>query len=249
MMSNQSNSDDSDAIARVDWSRTDQVLDYLEQSCGSSRQIALLRIRLLSSTTTSTTTTTTPRPGAAAAPTDLASCLLPVLSNVVDDFEKQPRAVVAPESLTVVAHCLMRVLKLVRRLVQQDPTLAEEIGRQGAHVYLTRLMNGAPPPPPQLEPSGESAAAAEVDLEAYDDIVEEIQELAGEIAVASRPYFPMAHQPFSATELKARLPLVFTMPNGNSRDKESEPDSTSNSILVRQVTTRQSAQDDVGFGQ
>jgi hypothetical protein len=245
MMSNQSNSDNSDAIARVDWSRTDQVLDYLEQSCGSSRQIALLRIRLLSSTTT--TTTTKPRPGAAAAPTDLASCLVTVLSNVVVDFEKQPRAVVVPESLTVVAHCLVRVLKLVRRLVQQDPTLAEEIGRQGAHVYLTRLMNGAPPP--QLEPSGESAAAAEGDLEAYDDIVEEIQELAGEIAVASRPYFPMAHQPFSATELKARLPLVFTMPNGNSRDKESEPDSTSNTILVRQVTTRQSAQDDVGFGQ
>jgi hypothetical protein len=237
MLSNQCKADDNDdAIARVDWSRADQVLDYIEHSCGSSRQIALLRIRLLSLSTTATTTTSLP--------SDLASWLVPVLSNVVSDFGR-PRAVVVTESLTV-AHFLVRVLKLVLCLVQQDPTLAEEFGRQGAHVYLLKLMNGAP----QLELSREISAADDHENEAYDDVVQEIQELAGEIAVASRPYFPMAHQPFAVTDLKARLPLVFAIPDRDSRDQEStKSDSASNSILVRQVTTRQSAQDDVGFGQ
>jgi hypothetical protein len=77
----------------------------------------------------------------------------------------------------------------------------------------------------------------------------EFQDLACEIATSGA--FPLKVAPFSIDDLKCRLPMQFDIhPVDASSDGPSVNDAKLESqlVLINQVTERQSAQVDVGFG-
>ncbi len=121
---------------------------------------------------------------------------------------------------------IVKVLRLYRRICQLDPILDEEIGKEGGHLVLSRLI--------KVDISSvESCRCCSEDVnEANQDTIIEIQDLACEIASCSKG-FPVQASPFLRQELLARLPLIFDL--GNIR------------VFVNQVPNRQTAQKDVGF--
>lgn len=195
-----------------------RLLDLLIQESVSPRQIALLRIRLLLQENG----------------VGLAATLVPILTEAVAALSfamKNPTAK-QPTLPTSLIREFRRVLTLHLHLVQQDPALAEELGRQGSHAQLTRLM--------KMHTIDQSE----------DDDLEELQDISGEIAASSRPLFPVTTNPFTVADLRARLPLVFdvgasAVPRGPEEGLAAERMIT---VLIHQVTSRQSAQADVGFG-
>ena len=79
-----------------------------------------------------------------------------------------------------------------------------------------------------------------------EDAIVEIQDLAAEIAYAECGMctFPVrAISPFTQEELVNRLPLLFRIKSPNKQEIPVEV-----SLLIHQVTDRQSAQEDVGYG-
>lgn len=122
---------------------------------------------------------------------------------------------------------LITVLQLHLSIGQMDSTLAEEMAFVGSHVFLSKLLHHNPT----------------LDNEDEEDLWMEIQDLACEISMCSSN-FPMKFSPLTQDELKSRLPLSFTIsPIPSDGKKQSEQ-----TIYIHQVTKRQSAQEDVGFG-
>ena len=121
-----------------------------------------------------------------------------------------------------------RALSICKRLCSMDATLSEELGREGLHVILTKIM--------RLDPN-------QFREEDDQDTMIEIQDLAGEMAAMASP-FPSLVAPFTNQELIDRLPLIFTIqPVQNVSASAAE----TMTILINQVKERQSSQADVGY--
>lgn len=135
---------------------------------------------------------------------------------------------------------LLRVLRIYRTISELDPVLAEEIGKQGAHLFLSRII--------KLDISSIDCCSCndEDTNEANQDDIIEIQDLACEIASFSKS-FPLQASPFMREDLLSRLPLVFRIFPILQNCDESEYSKDGITVLINQVTDRQSAQKDVGF--
>lgn len=123
---------------------------------------------------------------------------------------------------------LLRVLQIHAHLSTLDSTLAEELGLQGSHAILTRLVN-----------YDWSVWPCEEDR----DAIMELQDVACQVAACTP--FPLKQSLLSVQVLRERLPLAFEI--AAIRGEEQESPKTSQLVLIHQVTKRQSAQVDVGF--
>ena len=132
---------------------------------------------------------------------------------------------------------LSRVLQVHVAVSRLDPTLAEELGRQGSHALLSRLMQY------------DGCLRQE---EEDQDVIMELQDYCCTMAALTGGVFPLKVAPFSSDDLRLRLPLSFHIHavNDNNTSDRTDPEISCNSqlVLINQVTERQSAQDDVGFG-
>jgi hypothetical protein len=207
-------------------------LTTLEEAITSPYQISLLRISLLKEDD------------------GFAAMFVPFLKNALDSWllsfeklpnleeeEKKEEEVILSEPLIselVETSILRRVLQVHVAISRLDKGLGEELGRQGSHVVLSRLMR-----------YDGFLRGREEDQ----DTVMELHDLACEIATNGA--FPLKVAPFSIDDLKCRLPIQFDIhPVGESSNGPSENDAEQElqQVLINQVTERQSAQVDVGFG-
>ena len=136
---------------------------------------------------------------------------------------------------------LRRVLQLHTKVCQLDSTLAEELGREGSHAVLAKLIRF------DLQSEMDRAGFASFDMPEEDaDAVMELQDLACEIGSMSGGSFPIKVAPFTREELRSRLPLRFSC--SSVAGSHEELDCQQHQILIHQVTARrQGAQEDVGF--
>jgi hypothetical protein len=208
-----------------------EIIKHIEIETGTPQQIACLRIRYLQDEEGE----------------GLSSIVVPLLTDAVDVFLKRLKELsscgnseTATSELDLSSHSstvlLQRLLDLHLQLSRQDPTLGEELGRAGSHVQLMRLM--------RYDSSRHSPE--------QQDAIMELQDVACQITTHASS-FPLKFLPFGVDELRRRLPLIFDMtPATATCDKTSGPlpfgNRTAERILINQVTTRQSAQKDVGFG-
>mmetsp|Transcript_9308 Transcript_9308/g.22860 ORF Transcript_9308/g.22860 Transcript_9308/m.22860 type:complete len:460 (-) Transcript_9308:29-1408(-) len=144
-------------------------------------------------------------------------------------------------SKIAVTRTLTRILKIYRKISEFDPVLCEEIGKEGAHHFLSRII--------KIDIFSIDFCQGTDDIvnEANQDTIIEIQDLAGEIA-ASANSFPLQASPYVHEELLERLPMTFKInPTARFNEYETGYDEDGITILINQVTDRQSAQKDVGF--
>lgn len=278
------------------------VLDLLEEYSFTPRQIALLRIRFLTfngdeiddsdsakhndivtkaSEWMDSGMNNDSRPDWKAA--GLSSVVVALLQNAVSTFftslTTSPRTtnderLSEASSVPVISHdatrsWLFRLLAFVYRMVSVDPILAEEIGLLGAHPMLIRLMQHDEQQASEVAPAGTAP-----NNKIYQLDMEELQDVAGNIAACSRPFFPILLLQTNTTgtlrDWQARLPLVFKFHHGDKGHTENTllglfsnaeagrlpayivdvpvTEFSHATILIHQVTARQSAQSDVGFG-
>jgi hypothetical protein len=107
--------------------------------------------------------------------------------------------------------------------------------------------------------------------ESINDAIEDLQEIAGCIAVTCQPQFPITTHPYTGEELQQRLPLTITTSihhpkyhsfqqntsSGISNDSYNNNNNNNNNnnmnntitVLIHQICNRQTAQVDVGFGE
>jgi predicted nicotinamide N-methyase len=116
---------------------------------------------------------------------------------------------------TLETKALSQALSIHVAISQKDPILAEEIGFQGSHMLLTRLIQYDASQYPEQD----------------QDAIMTLQDLACEIA-SSASSFPLKLAPIP--NLLERLPLCISF-------------SPQHKLFIQQVTSRQSAQQDVGF--
>ena len=220
-----------------DVSSQEDILDRLEETIESPRQIALYRIQYVNEKGRGLATAFVPLLKAA---TDalLNKALLQRTSPAQNDEKSRFLLLLLNDSL---AH-LRRLLQIHLHWSRQDPTLAEELGGEGSHAQLTRLLLYDHP----------SSSDSNNLSEDEQDAVMELQDLASEIASLTGGTFPLPISHYSLDELRQRLPLAFDMAPPAVFDAAVDNDlvghkKTEQIILVHQVTTRQSEQADVGF--
>ena len=160
--------------------------------------------------------------------------------------------------LDILAHCkeirkLRQILTLHLQISKCDVTLAEEMAKGcGSHRHLSRIikvdiysvLNSSTPT--QYTDMNvniyniDTKSTEKLEYEQAEDSLVEIQDLACELAHCNRSSYtyPAKLSPYTAEELHSRLPLTFDI---------CSPKGIRESFMVRQVTERQSAQDDVGF--
>ena len=206
-------------------------LASLEEAVTSSRQIALLRISLLKGNN------------------GFAAMFTPLLKNAFDswlmpleklptrrDEEKKEKEGIQTDSLIgnmTETNILRRVLQVHVSVSRLDKSLGEELGREGTHAMLSRLIR---------------YDGSSWEREEDQDIIMELQDLACQVAAGGA--FPLKVAPFAADELKCRLPLQFHIQPVHVSDAQRENciEQESRLVLINQITERQSAQEDVGFG-
>lgn len=128
-------------------------------------------------------------------------------------------------------NAMSRTLCICRNICIMDPCVREELGSEGLHIILSKIMN--------IDPY-------EFHTDEDQDIVMEVQDLACEIA-SMYPTFPMRVAPFSQQELQDRLPLIFAITPVLSEGVDTTYQHDGVTILINQVKARQSSQADVGF--
>ena len=234
-------------------------LEILKEQLDSPHKIAIARMLALGispsrSSTTSTGTGTT-NANESSIPGGLASPLVEILSQSIDEWmhsftstkeEKKESSSSTPSSYEYCyiansneTRTLHQVLSLHLQLSKADATLGQEMARGcGSHKHLTKLI--------RMDIyailSNINTCTCTCTQEQYEkeeDALVEIQDLACEIAHSDPSIgYPVKMSPYTIEELHARLPLIFDVcsPNGNRE-----------CLMVRQVTERQSAQEDVGF--
>ena len=164
---------------------------------------------------------------------------------------------------------LCQVLQLFTRLTQLDITLTEEMAKCGSHFYLSKIIHldsssivqsiyGSKESFVGNEANGELKSegllSRQFIFEQDEDVLTEIQDEACEIVYDSRLpnlTFPVKISPFTTDELIHRLPLEFQVQSPYYvQDDSHDHDvfASKMSFLIQQVTDRQSAQEDVGFG-
>jgi hypothetical protein len=121
---------------------------------------------------------------------------------------------------------LRRILQIHATLARLDPTLGEELGRQGSHIILSRLLR--------------SLQDFSVESEPEEDLIADLQDVAYEIA-ASCSSFPLKVSPYTINELQSRMPLQICLTDSSAAAASDV------CVWIRQVTSRQGAQEDVGF--
>ena len=219
----------------------------LQKELSTPRQIAFYRIKLLEEENDDVNG---PQPQAC-----LASMLVPLLKDTLTAWLAQPIIMSALLSEMAETTNLRLVLQLHLHVTKMNPSLGEELGRQGSHAPLVKLMNL------DLAPYSGTNIDGDGDIdEANQDTVIELQDLACEIAALASS-FPVKVAPFCAHGLRQRLPLVFSIgavpvesvpdsktSNGRGGYEKSSMVAETETVLIHQVTTRQSAQEDVGFG-
>jgi len=205
-------------------------LSSWEAQTTTSRGIVLLRIDSLKNDA----------PGFAAA-------LVPMLQHGVTDLLRLRAS--KPRQMTLdqapVTLFLKTILWIHLNCTTIDPTLGKEIARHGSHVQLVKLIRQDP--------------SVLVLDEAEQDSIMELQEVSCRIAALG--VFPEPWNPFTIEDLRHRLPLVFHAKPILSdfigvKAGESVHVSVTNesrelapqTVLIHQITDRQSAQEDVGFG-
>lgn len=209
-------------------------LESFEAACTSQRQLALLRMHLLEHD----------RVG-------FAALFVPLLKNAVDSWlmalntcsntaiyhdgcEEKKQEDVYGEHEPLISKLeetdmLSRVLQVHVAVSRLDPTLAQEVGCQGSHAILSRLIR---------------YDGFVWQTEENQDSIMELQDACCEIAALTGGSFPLKVSPCSIDELKARLPLCFDIHAVENTDSEPQ---NCRQVLIHQVTERQSAQEDVGF--
>lgn len=221
----------------------------IEGNLKSQRSLALYRIRLLEEEECDGHSD-----GATSRAIGFPSLFLPLLSQSIEKFitiistnriccdgGEQNTTLLSQVTETI---DLVRLLTIYRRISELDPVLDEEIGKQGAHLRLSRII--------KLDIYSIDCCQCNDDNntnEANQDTIIEIQDLACEIASFSKT-FPLPASPFMDEDLRARLPLVFNIcPVARYKTKceSSGYNEDGITILINQVTDRQSAQKDVGF--
>lgn len=190
-------------------------LTTLQQDTSSPRAIALTRQRWLQP------------------PSDgLPRRVCDMLRGCLEAF--YARAHGSDQSLAQHAQNLHACLQIHLQCSRLDPVLGVELGAQGTHALLRRLIT-------------HDVALAHDD----GDVIMELQDVACEIA-ALYSNFPMKASPFTTQTLMERLPLTFCMRAVDKNDKGHAQDEAKHDkeelVLIHQVTQRQTAQADVGFG-
>mmetsp|Transcript_19385 Transcript_19385/g.56706 ORF Transcript_19385/g.56706 Transcript_19385/m.56706 type:complete len:465 (-) Transcript_19385:281-1675(-) len=131
---------------------------------------------------------------------------------------------------------LHRALSLHLAVGRYDSTLAEEMGKEGSHSLLSRLA--------RFDLNAINHNWSEED----EDAIVELQDLACEIGSLSSGAFPMKYSPYTKEEMLKRLPLHFMMkPVATAGCANELEECKEQSVLINQVSIRQSAQEDVGF--
>ena len=135
---------------------------------------------------------------------------------------------------------LFRIIALLAKISQLDDTLGEEISRAGSQAILKRLV----------ERIKEYIAIYESETDEPSEEV--LDKLMDYLDLACELYSPIARgMPFTNEEIESRLPLVYNLgPTEEEQDEEKKDDQRqhkSTTILISQVTARQSSQGDVGY--
>mmetsp|Transcript_5410 Transcript_5410/g.7819 ORF Transcript_5410/g.7819 Transcript_5410/m.7819 type:complete len:453 (+) Transcript_5410:25-1383(+) len=127
---------------------------------------------------------------------------------------------------------LRRLLKIHSTIATEDSILSEELGMQGSHIVLTKLIR--------------------LDINQFhfceddQDAIMALQDMAC-TGAASCSSFPLKFSPYTKDELKSRLPLIISFRADNQHDNSEFIDEKEVTVLIQQVTLRQGAQEDVGF--
>lgn len=246
-------------------------LDNLEQQLQTPRDIALLRLGLLLDNdyyTDANDTNDSSKKNGAGTDVDtstktcygegFASAFVPLLQQRFDAWftcstlldaggdDKHPDSTITTSTspLLETTQVLSRVLELYVLIAEKDPTLAEELGRQGSHNALSKLIRCDTSALLSMQEEDE-----EQEEDSITDAIMALQDLACQIASLSSARFPLRTSPFSLEELKDRLPrcISFAAAGSSSSNDNNTKADNQYSILIQQVTTRQSAQEDVGF--
>ena len=200
-------------------SLVEDQLSLLEENIKSPRDIAQSRIRMLE-----------------ASGKGFAAYLVSLIQEASESFFRRlalPSSIV-PLSERLETSYFDRLLRVHSAICQLDSTLSEELGREGSHAILSRLLE-----------SNVSKLPSEEDQDTF----MALQDIAGEIASLSRN-FPLKFSPFIKEELKQRLPLEFFIHSVDEDNLYNKPsDENGFSILIHQIPTRQKEQKDVGFGE
>lgn len=206
-------------------------LNEIEEHINSQSPLALYRIRLLGRECDDDND----------GGVGFAALFLPILRQSIEGF----MAVLKSDNIGLLSKAeeaigILQVLTIYRKISEIDPVLDEEIGREGAHFYLSRII--------KLDMYSIDCCSCNDDdtNEANQDAIIEIQDLACEIAAYSKS-FPLQAVPFMREDLLARLPLVFNIHPVLETCDENEYENDGITVLVNQVPDRQSAQKDVGF--
>lgn len=209
-------------------------ISSFEESVSSARQLALLRIELLEDEGVG-----------------FAAFFVPLLQRALDAWfvrighrgeceeeKKQETGVATAHEEAQISKLeetstFLRTLQVHVAISRLDPTLAEEVGKQGSHLLLSRLMR---------------YDASVWQVEENQDTIIELQEYCCQVASLTGGSFPLKVSPYSRDEMKSRLPLRFDInPVVEIATHERQHDSQTTTMLINQVTQRQSAQEDVGF--
>lgn len=220
----------------------ERELAILQENTSSPRKIALTRRRWLVSSEP---------PGGSGLPVILCRLLRDSLDAFLDESAACRCSSTSSHQTTslegkVSTRHLRDCLQIHLRCSRLDPCLGEELGSQGTHVQLRRLI--------QCDDDDDMVG----DMSEPDaDVLMELQDVACEIA-ALYNNFPMKASPCTREMLLERLPLTFTIRSDAvpSNDKSNSGDDDDQQlveneeiVLIHQVTARQSAQEDVGFGE
>lgn len=169
----------------------------------------------------------------------LAATLLPVVEDSVSRWEriiKKRQDQVEGTHIDIDSaeetEGVKDVLRICLLISRRDESVSEELGRQGMHGVLSRILK-------------KDALAFEQEEDR--DSIMEIQDLTCEIASAART-FPMKISPFNHEELKLRLPLEFEVPCALPMSRVSGSHQEGAEVVyIQQVSERQNSQYDVGF--
>lgn len=186
-------------------------LPFLLKLCSDPREVALERIRTRGSIAS-----------------DATRFLRDAYERWSADMDASSSSSAAAAAAT---KTLTEVVRVHSALARADPTLYEEIGREGAHVVLSRVVRF------------EVCSSSELFSEELVDDVFDLQDACCEIIGVVGGGFPSPYAPFTEEEVASRLPLSYAVTVGD--DDDDVPRRAD--VLIHQVSERQSAQDDVGF--
>jgi len=197
-------------------------LDHLEQQFQSPRNIAMLRIQCLDNDDAT---------GDDDQQLGVAAMFVPLLQQTFEDWYCTNRKEAKTNVETSSTINLMRTLKLYVSLAQKDTVLAEEVAYEGGHICLSTFMKYV------------ASITWPIDTEETDTVME-MNDWACEItALSNSGKFPVPISPYSPDDLRSRLPKSISFPFINTVGATEDE----HTILIQQVTSRQSAQEDVGF--